>query len=526
LIDIKDLRFPTFEQFQDWKRAYIKPYLLKDKITAQNADDILIKQVAKFTNDPLGFVLYAWDWGNGGLSGSWPEDWQLQAWAELTNQLSLPATRHNPIRLAKASGHGIGKSAWLSITNVTLMATYPHTRAITTANTEGQLRSKTWPELKKWLDLSIVSHWFEYTKTQMFVPGVDAENWKSEALTWSLTNTDAFAGAHNKGKRLFIAFDEASQIPTEIFDIVNGAMSDKDTQLIWVCFGNPTTNTGPFHGCFHSPTSRWRTQQIDSRDVRITNKDELQAQVDEYGEDSDFVRVRIRGIFPRSSECQAIPQEYIDAARHRVIKHESQFEYAPCVVGIDGSWTGEDTLEVYLRQGNYARHMLSIKYNDNDFDVVGKIIATVKAKHKYTVDGWIIDQGYGTGIYSAFKTLGHVNVHLVAFGGSAPVVGFANMTTWMTNQAGIWLRDGGSIEDPQLEQELSWQEMHTIQTGPRAGWQVLESKKDMAKRGLKSPNRSDAFKMTFALPIKKINAPATQYSISYDVVKDYGYHRF
>jgi len=86
------------------------------------------------------------------------------------------------------------------------------------------------------------------------------------------------------------------------------------------------------------------------------------------------------------------------------------------------------------------------------------------------------------------------------------------------------LRDGGSIDDPILEAELSWQEMHSIETGPRAGWQILESKKDMAKRGLKSPNRSDAFKITFALPIRKTAVQSLQ--PTYDIVQEYGFNRF
>src|SRR5260370_39225465 len=54
------------------------------------------------------------------------------------------------MRLAVAQGHGIGKSALVAWIILWALSTLPGTRGIVTANTEGQLRTKTWPELAKW----------------------------------------------------------------------------------------------------------------------------------------------------------------------------------------------------------------------------------------------------------------------------------------------------------------------------------------------------------------------------------------
>ena len=128
MINLESLHFPDLQSFLAWRKAYLQPKLLTDKITAKNADNLLLKQVTRFSLDPLGFVLYAFDWGRGSLQDQWPEDWQLQAWADLSNHLDDGKTRYQAYRSAKASGHGIGKSAWISITNIALMATYPGTR--------------------------------------------------------------------------------------------------------------------------------------------------------------------------------------------------------------------------------------------------------------------------------------------------------------------------------------------------------------------------------------------------------------
>jgi hypothetical protein len=57
------------------------------------------------------------------------------------------------IQIAVASGHGIGKSALVSWLLLWSMTTFEDTKGVVTANTEVQLRTKTWAELSKWYRL-------------------------------------------------------------------------------------------------------------------------------------------------------------------------------------------------------------------------------------------------------------------------------------------------------------------------------------------------------------------------------------
>ena len=68
---------------------------------------------------------------------------------------------------AVASGHGVGKSALVAWIILWALSTLPDTRGVVTANTEGQLRTKTWPELAKWHGLAINRDWFTYTATAL-----------------------------------------------------------------------------------------------------------------------------------------------------------------------------------------------------------------------------------------------------------------------------------------------------------------------------------------------------------------------
>ena len=218
------------------------------------------------------------------------------------------------MRLAVASGHGVGKSALVSWIILWALSTMHDTRGVVSANTESQLRTKTWPELAKWHGLAINRDWFAYTATALHsvLPGKD-RTWRVDCITWSENNTEAIAGLHNKGRRAFALLDEASAIPDAVWETIEGALTDADTELFWCVFGNPTRNTGRFRECFAGGrfAHRWRHRQIDSRSVGMTNKAQIAEWVKDYGEESDFIRVRVRGVFPRAGSLQFIDSERV-----------------------------------------------------------------------------------------------------------------------------------------------------------------------------------------------------------------------
>ncbi|TCV04172.1 homing endonuclease-like protein [Samsonia erythrinae] len=104
-------------------------------------------------------------------------------------------------------------SAFISMLINWGMATCEDCKVVVTANTENQLRTKTWPEVIKWSNLAITKDWFTTTATAMYSndPGHD-KRWRADAIPWSEHNTEAFAGLHNERKRIIVVFDEASNI--------------------------------------------------------------------------------------------------------------------------------------------------------------------------------------------------------------------------------------------------------------------------------------------------------------------------
>ena len=183
------------------------------------------------------------------------------------------------------------------------MSTFEDTRGIVTANTDGQLKTKTWPELSKWYRLCITKEWFTLTATAIYSVDVGHERtWRMDAIPWSKDNTEAFAGLHNQGKRILLIFDEASAIDDAIWEVADYALTDADTEIIWVVCGNPTRNTGRFIECSGKYRHRWSNHSVDSRTVRITNKKQIQAWIDDEGEDSDLEKFRGTGFIAKKGQ--------------------------------------------------------------------------------------------------------------------------------------------------------------------------------------------------------------------------------
>lgn len=473
-------------------------------MTDDEVDELLVQDAAEMSADPLAWAGYAYEWGKGELHGngaSGPRTWQAEEFAALRDHLSDPAKRFQPYRLAVASGHGIGKSAFIGMLCNWAMSTCDDTRIVVTANTENQLRTKTWPEVSKWSKLSITAPWWSVPGLSMYSnePGHELA-WRADATPWSVNNTEAFAGLHNKGKRIVLIFDEASKIADKVWEVAEGALTDEDTEIIWVAFGNPTQSSGRFRECFRRYRHLWRTRHIDSRDVEGTNKVYLDEFVATHGEDSDIVKIRVRGMFPSMSIKQIISSDDVDAAFGREIKPES-YNFAPKILTLDNAWEGDDEGVIGLRQGLKFRIVDTFAKNDNDIEVANKL---ARLEDELGADAVHIDAGYGTGVYSAGKTMGR-KWKLIWFSGESPDPGCLNLRAYMAIQARDWLKEGGCIDKDQV----LYSDLTSIETVPRLDGKIqLEAKKDMKKRGLPSPGRADALFLSFARPVVKAPPPA------------------
>ena len=462
----------------------------------------LIEELAQFSSDPVGFVYFAFPWGEPGdlANFSGPQDWQIEVLSDLRDGL---ITIDEAIQIARTSGHGIGKSALVAWIILWAISTFEDTKGVVTANTENQLKTKTWAEVAKWHRLFIARDLFKMTATALFANDpLHERTWRIDMVPWSERNTEAFAGLHNQGKRILVIFDEGSAIPDNIWEVTEGALTDLNTQIIWMVFGNPTRNKGRFRDCFPGGrfSHRWSAKAIDSRTVPISNKAQLDRWVADYGEDSDFVRIRVRGMFPRVDAESYIAFELASNA----VEREYFSQGGAVVIGVDVGRFGDDPSVIYPRCGRDAiSRPPEIHYQVDTMVLAGHV---ANAFLRYGASICMVDEGgVGGGVVDRLRQL-RIPVIGVDFGSKAD--GYAaDGVKYANKRAEIWgaLRDWllhGSIpnivtgENTTLVDEL---------TGPTYTLNKkeeiqLEGKKEMRSRGVPSPNVADALACTFAFP--------------------------
>jgi hypothetical protein len=457
--------------------------------------------LASVSNDPLAFVLGAFPWNepNTRLEGfAGPEPWQ----AEILNRIREGLPLAKAIQLATASGHGVGKSALVSWIVIWAMATMPDTKGVVTANTEAQLKTKTWAEIGKWFFMFLGKDHFKLTATALFQPDRE-RTWRIDQVPWSERNTEAFAGLHNQGRRIVLVMDEASAIPDVVWETAEGALTDADTQIVWCVFGNPTRSTGRFRECFPGGrhASAWKTYKVDSRSISFTNKDQVARWIEAYGDDSDFVRVRVKGEFPRVGEQEFIPLESVMEACAR---EPQSFKSDPLVLGVDVARYGDNESVIFFRKGRDAQSIPPIRMRGLDVVAVANRVA--ECHHQYRADAIFVDGGgVGGGVVDCLRNL-HVPCFDVQFGSKPDGTGFAqgddgvryaNKRAEMWGSLRAWLRGGAIPADADLKAQL---------VGPTYTFNLrneiqLEKKEDMRKRGLDSPDLADALALTFAFPV-------------------------
>lgn len=468
------------------------------------ADLVLAEWARDCADDPLRFVLEAYPWGEPGAlqDHEGPDIWQERFLIRLGEEVRARqfdgVTPVAPIRFATSSGHGIGKSVMVAWLVDWIMSTRPHCQGTVTANTFTQLETKTWASIQRWTKLCITGSWFTVVSNRMYHSAY-RESWFCAPQSCREENSEAFAGQHAADSTSFYINDEDSAVPDKIHEVEEGGLTDGEPMQF--LFGNATRTTGSFHqACFGQLRNRYIVNVVDSRESRFTNKAQIAEWIQDYGEDSDFVRVRVRGLPPTASDLQFIDSATVAAAQHRAAV---ALPDDPLVCGLDLARGGSDECVFRFRRGQDSRSIPAIRVPGElardsmklvtlAADVLGKLYDGRKVTMLF-VDA--TGGSIGGPIADRLRQLGHRNVIDVQFGGESPDPKYANMRAYMWGRMRDALKGGLAIDGtPALEMDL---------TGPgyfhdKRDRLLLESKEQMKKRGLDSPDDGDALALTFA----------------------------
>lgn len=555
------------------------------------ADDKLADALADFYADPLGHVMfsYPWDsdpaiqvvdWDNTEMfvdprtgfiydakpnsvetitykesmkpyrdrfncrygPDKWACDWLDMIGREVRKRKFDGHKAVKPILTATASGHGIGKSTLVAWVIKWIMDTRPNSKGTVTANTAEQLRTKTWAELGKWHRRSMTEHWFQYNsgRGNMSLRRVGRENeWFCSAQTCKEENSESFAGQHAAAATSFYIFDEASAVPSKIYEVRAGGTVTGEPMVF--DFGNPTRNSGEFYEEVEGRRAhRYKAKKIDSRTVAITNKSAISEWVEDYGEDSDFVKVRVRGEFPSSGSLQFVPTAWVRRAQYRELTRD---RFASATLGVDVARFGDDDAVIYPVVGNDARTFAPIVgdgiYNGLDnVQLANKVIQKIQYFESLGVEvsAVFVDVGgTGSGVVDTLVHSGYSDiVYPVNFGNSP--VGEPEVYRYRGDE--MWGRGKNRLKtdlilplpaeemgpkaskrdrmladtSTRLFADLTQREFGYTLSGNKIS---LETKRDMKRRGISSPDVGDGLFLNFAQDIPRMSVPqGTQRSVN------------
>lgn len=235
----------------------------------------------------------------------------------------------------------------------------------------------------------------------------------------------------------------------------------------------------------------------------MTDKRKIQEWLEDYGEDSDFFRVRVRGEFPRVSDTQFISGDTVLQAQERDLQ-PNHFAMYPKIIGVDVARFGADQTVISLRQGPKV-HWLKKYRNQDTMETASKVRDLFLAEGD--VRAICVDApGVGAGVVDRLNEW-KMPVVAVEPAATAPnPKDYINVRSWLWGQAKEWLK---TADIPAGDRELQ-DDYSTPQYGYDGKLRIqIESKKDMKARGMSSPDSADSINLTFH-PIDEVLRPAVE----------------
>lgn len=433
-----------------------------------------------------------------------PDEWQRAALMDLAE---------NP-KVAIKSGQGVGKTGMEAVALLWFLTCFPYPRVVATAPTKQQLHDVLWSEVSKWQERSpLLKSILKWTKTYIYMVGHE-KRWFATART--ATKPENMQGFH-EDNMLFI-IDEASGVADPIMEAILGTLSGGNNKLL-MC-GNPTKTSGTFYDAFYSSRWMYKCHTVSSEDSPRTSKDNIKALVDRFGYDSNVVRVRVRGLFPKQEDDVFISLQLLEDAVKLELDTEDEAEEKEPIpdridIGVDVARFGDDDTVIAQKLDKLIPNLL-IRHGQDTMRTVGDIVKMYKElmdrfpDYSDYVYVKIDDTGVGGGVSDRLKEvkeedkLDKLLVVPVNFAKKAPKSKSAkfydDIVTWMWSNVRDMLEahELKLPDDAVLVGEFSTRKYHFISNGK----QRLESKEDLKKRGLHSPDRADAVALA-CMPVRK-----------------------
>ena len=415
-----------------------------------------------------------------------PDEWQRNVLMDIAGYT----------KVSVRSGHGVGKTSVEAIVLLWFLSCFRFPKVIATAPTRQQLNDILWSEVEKWRSKSpLLQELLTWTKTYVYMKGYE-KRWFAVAKTAS--EPENMQGFHEEN--MLIIVDEASGVEDDIMEAILATLSGKNNKLL-MC-ANPTRTTGTFYDSHNRDRGMYKCHRVSSLDSTRTNKENIAAFIRKYGEHSNVVKVRVYGDFPAQEDDVFLPLPLIEQTVVNEIDTEKIYKIT---MGVDVARYGDDETIIATNVGGnidipVVRHGQSLMTTVGDIVMQYKRLIKEYPNYKGVITVIIDDTGLGGGVTDRLEEvkieerLRRLEIVPVNFGSKPPQDGsedrYQDISTymWATLKTLMENKEVSIANDEELVAQLSVRKYSITSTGKI----MLESKKAMKDRGIKSPDRGDA----------------------------------
>ena len=429
--------------------------------------------IARFRKDPTLFVT--------NILNADPDDWQSEV---------MTAVARGDRGVSIRSGHGVGKTSCLSWLALWWISCHYHAKVVITAPTSAQLHDALLPEAKAWLKQSPAGFMDMFViRSDRIELAADPERNFISARTSRAEQPDALQGVH--AEHVLLICDEASGVPESVYEAAGGSMSALHASMVLA--GNPVRSSGYFYDTFHKLSDRWTNFHVSCEKTALVSEEYVDECKLRYGEESNTYRIRVLGEFPKGDDDTVISMDLTEAAINRDVLPT---QYSPTAWGVDVARFGSDASALCKRKGNAVTEPVRLWRGLDTMQLTGAIKAEYDTSTEKPEEIFVDAIGLGAGVADRLRELGlpayAINVS------ESPAMG----DTYLNLRAELWYKAKGWLEgrdvrlpkDDRLKSELT-----TLRyTYTSSGKVKIESKADLKKRGVASPDAADAFVLTFA----------------------------
>jgi phage terminase large subunit len=406
------------------------------------------------------------------------------------------------------SGHGVGKSCFMATTLLWFLTTHPFCKIIATAPTKEQLFDVLWAECSRWIresqSLSAIIQW---TQEKIYMKA-HPEEWWAVARTaevrklgkTGLVVAESMQGRH--AENMLYLLDEASGIDEAIMETVDGALTTENCYVVMA--GNPTRPLGTFFDSHNTKRRLWHTIHVNSEDSPRVTQSFITRMLDKCNgnREDPLYLIRVRGEFPPAQHNQLYPLYLIEKC---CVNEVRGTDYDNVEIGVDVARYGGDNTVFCVRRGPQVIKIQQFP-QQSTMETAGRVIQFIREYRPSAVKIDVV--GVGAGVYDRLIELKYAEC-LPFSGGNSPqdkdrFVNLRAETHWnlrdLIEKNAIKLpghldkSTGHIVSDDSLVGQMT----NLTYSFNSKGKILIESKEDLKKRGVKSPDRLDAVVMAFA----------------------------